>query len=362
PGRDRGRAQGRAARGPLVPGRPARLAQQPGDRRGDDPAPPLRRRAGQQPVPVRAQGGPGVRAARRPRPAPPPPRPLLGHRPGLRRRPARLGRRRHLRPQRRLQPHHRPDHPPHRRRHRRRARRPVPRPGADRAPDRGLLRQRLPPGPRRPQRRRRPLVHRRSPGGRRHRRGTRALTRKENGMTLSRSLLPPAALLAVALAGSAGPPDPELDGVRQVGQEFANAFARGDSAAVAALWTARGEYEDDRGTLVHGRDEIAKLYEAYFKEHPGGRLEIRPASVRLLARDAAVEEGVLRSVRPGAELPTSSLYRVFLVREEGRWRIAQVREWDSSRDRLEDLEWLLGTWKASAKDQDVTLTVTRHPK
>jgi len=181
-------------------------------------------------------------------------------------------------------------------------------------------------------------------------------------MTLSRSLLPPAALLAVALAGSAGPPDPELDGVRQVGQEFAKAFARGDSAAVAALWTDRGEYEDDRGTLVHGRDEIAKLYEAYFKEHPGGRLEIRPASVRLLARDAAVEEGVLRSVRPGAELPTSSLYRVFLVREEGRWRIAQVREWDSSRDRLEDLEWLLGTWKASAKDQDVTLTVTRHPK
>jgi hypothetical protein len=39
------------------------------------------------------------------------------------------------------------------------------------------------------------------------------------------------------------------------------------------------------------------------------------------------------------------------------------REWGAGQDRLEDLDWLLGQWKASVPDQEVTLTFTKdEPK
>src|SRR5436190_1757226 len=79
----------------------------------------------------------------------------------------------------------------------------------------------------------------------------------------------------------------------------------------------------------------------FFKDRPGGKIEVRIDSIRFPSRDSAVEEGVLRQVRDGKELPTSTLYSTVHVREDGRWRIASSREWGAGQDRLEDLEWLL---------------------
>ncbi len=95
------------------PGRPDHLRQQRADRRGLGAAAALRRRPGQQPVPVRPQAGPGLRAAGRRQPAPAAPRPLLalGQAPG---RPPGLVRLGHVRRARRPEPHDRPGHAPHR--------------------------------------------------------------------------------------------------------------------------------------------------------------------------------------------------------------------------------------------------------
>jgi uncharacterized protein (TIGR02246 family) len=154
----------------------------------------------------------------------------------------------------------------------------------------------------------------------------------------------------------------DREAIKRASQEFAAAFAKGDASAVAALWTEQGEYQDDRGVLLRGPTDIAKAFAAVFKEHSGNRVEVRPASIRFLARDAAIEEGLMRNLPAGAGLPTSTLYSTLLVREDGRWLMAQAREWGTGQDRLEDLEWLLGTWQATSKDREVTVTFENDKK
>jgi hypothetical protein len=86
------------------------------------------------------------------------------------------------------------------------------------------------------------------------------------------------------------------------------------------------------------------------------------ASIRFPSRDCAIEEGVLRQVRGSKDLPSSTQYSVFHVRDNGQWRIAASREWGAGQDRLDDLEWLLGTWKGTVDKEPITLTLERDDK
>src|SRR5262249_5218110 len=147
--------------------------------------------------------------------------------------------------------------------------------------------------------------------------------------------------------------------IRVTAREFATAFNKGDARAIAAQWTENGEFTDAGGATVTGRAAIEQAFAEYFKEHPKAKVEVLIRSIRFPAPELAVEEGTLRqSVAPKA-LPTTTMYSVTQVRTGGRWLAAVGREWGAGQDRLEDLEWLIGQWKATVKDQEVTLTFTR---
>lgn len=141
-------------------------------------------------------------------------------------------------------------------------------------------------------------------------------------------------------------------------QAFAKAFKKGDAKAVAEQWTEQGEYSDDRGTQLRGRAAIEKAFAAHFKSKPDAAVETLIEAIRFPAKDLAIEEGILRRGSDGPELPSSSFYRVVHVRENGGWRIAISREWGTGQDRLEDLAWLVGTWKGAVKDKEMSLTFT----
>jgi uncharacterized protein (TIGR02246 family) len=142
---------------------------------------------------------------------------------------------------------------------------------------------------------------------------------------------------------------------------FAAAFAKGDAKAVASFWTEHGEFHDDNGTALRGRADIEKSFTEILKEKAGGKIEVHIDSLRFLSRDAAIEEGILRYVPAGKELPSTSLYSVMHVREDGQWKIAHAREWGSGQDRLEDIEWLIGTWKGGNAEREVYLSL-KHDK
>ncbi len=143
-------------------------------------------------------------------------------------------------------------------------------------------------------------------------------------------------------------------------KEMIQAFDRRDAAAMAAHWTADGEFIRNDGEAIRGRAEIQKAYAEYFKtltDKP--KLEVQSDGLRFPSADTAIAEVTLRLKNDDGDIVASSWRNTLLVREGGQWKVAIVREWDrdvAEDETLKELEWLIGTWKASNKDREVTTT------
>src|SRR3954469_3335643 len=83
---------------------------------------------------------------------------------------------------------------------------------------------------------------------------------------------------------------PEERAIRREAKEFADAYNQGKAEAVAAQWTRDGEYTIGQKT-VKGRDAIAKLYGEFLHANPGSKMDVKVASVRVIAPTVAIEEG-----------------------------------------------------------------------
>jgi uncharacterized protein (TIGR02246 family) len=148
--------------------------------------------------------------------------------------------------------------------------------------------------------------------------------------------------------------DTDREAILKSARDFTVAFEKGDAKAVAALWTEHGEYESEDGTVLRGRTAIEAAFAAHFKSRPAGKMEIKVESIRFPSRDTAVEEGLTRTMA-GDMLPDSTYYRAVHVREDGKWRIALSREWGAGENRMADLDWLIGSWRGQAKDDEMVV-------
>jgi uncharacterized protein (TIGR02246 family) len=189
-------------------------------------------------------------------------------------------------------------------------------------------------------------------------------------MTTTSRLLLAVGLLAALAAGQLGtrgtPADPprataaedprrraDEEAIRKQSATFVRAFEQGDAKTLAELWTEEGEYSDDEGTTLHGRPAIAEAYTKLFTGTARPKLEVNVESVRFVARDSAIEEGVARVTRGGDEKPTFSRYSILYARERGRWLMAVVREWPDEGATLRQLDWLIGSWVARSDGGEV---------
>jgi uncharacterized protein (TIGR02246 family) len=157
-------------------------------------------------------------------------------------------------------------------------------------------------------------------------------------------------------------PDREADklAIDNLIKASVQAFNNRDAAAIAALWTAEGEYVRNNGESVHGRADIEKGYAEFFKTLKGKlTLEIQTDSLRFTSADSAVSQVTLRLKNDQGEMVGSSWRNTMLVREGGQWKVAVVNEWDRDigfDDNMKDLEWLIGTWHMAANNREVTTT------
>jgi uncharacterized protein (TIGR02246 family) len=157
----------------------------------------------------------------------------------------------------------------------------------------------------------------------------------------------------------ATPPErnPDESAVRAALDSFVAAFRRGDGKAVAAHWTATGEYTDDNGTTFRGRPALEKAYAEFFAKNPGHTLDVEVDSVRFPSRDTAVVEGHFKLRRAkGGELAVSRCSFLY-AREDGKWAVAIAREWPGDGLSLRDLEWMIGDWEAK---RDGTVVRTKY--
>jgi uncharacterized protein (TIGR02246 family) len=155
-------------------------------------------------------------------------------------------------------------------------------------------------------------------------------------------------------------PDHEADkqALDKLLKENLQAFNKRDAAAIAANWTAEGEYIRNDGAPFRGRAEIEKGYAEFFKTLKGKpTLEAQAEGIRFTSADTAVAEVILRLKNEEGETIASSWRNTLLVREGGQWKVAIVQEWDRDNGldvSLKELEWLIGTWHVAAKDREVT--------
>jgi uncharacterized protein (TIGR02246 family) len=131
-------------------------------------------------------------------------------------------------------------------------------------------------------------------------------------------------------------------------EAFVEDFHRGDAKALAAHWAADGDYTDQRGRYLKGREAIEKVFKEMFAENKGLKLRINMKSVHFMTPDVAVEDGTTEVIPPDGAPPSRARYTVVYVKKEGQWLLGSVRDAifvpPTNYEFLRGLEWAIGEW------------------
>ncbi|WP_197491174.1 YybH family protein [Planctomyces sp. SH-PL62] len=150
--------------------------------------------------------------------------------------------------------------------------------------------------------------------------------------------------------------------------EFVKAYDAGDAHAIAALFTSAARIEAEDADPIVGRAAIEKRFAERFEAEPGRTIVVEPTSLRMLGADAAIEEGLaVVASPPDGDHHAGSVrfrYTAAYVREDGRWLQDSIHDFPmpdldaekSPRERLADLEWLIGEWIDQDDDAEVETT------
>ena len=145
--------------------------------------------------------------------------------------------------------------------------------------------------------------------------------------------------------------NPEEAALQKNAEAFVEAFHKGDAKALAAFWTAEGDYTDQRGHHIKGREAIEKLFSELFAENKGLKLRINIESVRFPLPNVAVEDGTTE-VAPEHGPPSRARYTIMHVKKDDRWLIDSVRDAmyvpPTNYEFLRGLEFAVGDWVAEA--------------
>jgi uncharacterized protein (TIGR02246 family) len=148
--------------------------------------------------------------------------------------------------------------------------------------------------------------------------------------------------------------------VRKAAQEFDAAFNSGSADKIAALWTADAEYVDEDGVRYVGRDMIKKEYGEFFAASPQSKIRSLTDSVRLINGTTAIEDGRAMVDPPPAGAPATSRFTALYVLQDGKWLLSSVHDMrvaaPSNYHRLDDFEWIIGTWKGGGGDVQIETT------
>jgi uncharacterized protein (TIGR02246 family) len=160
--------------------------------------------------------------------------------------------------------------------------------------------------------------------------------------------------------GTAKQPNPAEDAIMQTLTALAEAYNKGDAAALAALWSENGIYVSHHsGETAKGRKEIEKEFAAQFAKGKKNQLQITVHSIRLITPEVASVDGSAQVTKP-EDATFTSTYTMILVKMQGQWRIDNVRETElpthaSHHSHLKELAWMIGEWQHKNQDTEVRI-------
>ena len=124
-----------------------------------------------------------------------------------------------------------------------------------------------------------------------------------------------------------------------------------------------GTIVDPEGNATRGKAAIAEMYAASFQEAPGLKIEPKVEEIRFLTPDVARVEGRSRLSSAKGDASEFTRFSTLLVRRDGKWRIAEIREYASPAqdvtpyERLKELEWMVGDWVDESDNNRVQSSV-----
>src|SRR3954465_15421083 len=138
------------------------------------------------------------------------------------------------------------------------------------------------------------------------------------------------------------------DALLKNAEAFVAAFNKGDAKALAAFWTPAGDFTDQFGHKLTGREAIEKSFAELFAENKGVQLRIDITGLRFVTADVAVEDGTTAVIHPDGLPPARARYSIVYVKKDGKGLFESVREAPfsppSNYEHLKPLEWLVGEW------------------
>jgi uncharacterized protein (TIGR02246 family) len=156
---------------------------------------------------------------------------------------------------------------------------------------------------------------------------------------------------------------PEVKPIIETIAAFTKVYGTADARSLNDFFTDDVVLVDPQGTETRGKSAVASMYAASFQETPGLRLESRVREVRFLTPDVARVEGESRLASTGADASEFNRFSALLVRRDGKWQTAEIREFAapaadiSPYERLRELEWMVGDWVDESENNKVTASV-----
>lgn len=147
----------------------------------------------------------------------------------------------------------------------------------------------------------------------------------------------------------------DREAIRTTVKQLLDAFEKQDVAKITELLTDGAELSIEDNPSIIGKAAIEEALKRRFVSKAKQQMVLSDEMLRFTSQVTAVEEGMLKSMMKGQ---ASSMHRYSLmhVKEDGKWKIAQIRQWTNAEAALLELDWLVGEWKAERADLSIHTT------
>ena len=142
--------------------------------------------------------------------------------------------------------------------------------------------------------------------------------------------------------------------IRKTAENYSSAFATHQADSVVSFWAPDAVYTNPTtGIAVEGTDALTDEFSRWFEQAKADRLTITLSKITFPKPGQAVEKGIARVTFQADRPPVEHAFLALLVLKDGKWLFQKVRQIHletEDRQRLAELEWLVGDW--SDRDED----------
>ncbi len=154
----------------------------------------------------------------------------------------------------------------------------------------------------------------------------------------------------------------EEQAIRKAAQDYLTAVARGDAKALAEYWTADGDLVDESGHASPAKQIIAQVQQAT-GQPARAPVSIQDSKIRFVAPNVALEDGSTQTEGPNGKV--SGRFLAVWVKQEGKWRLASLREArndaSAAESALAGLDELAGQWSGQNDGTIIDIAAEWNP-